>query len=139
MDFFLGEKPFCCDKCPNRYHRYSSWWTHRRTHFSKGSYKCRMCGMTFDNFKARTLHRKNHEKEKQFCKICSKWFATYKSLNVHNKKFHTESNSSKSVDASWGVIVCVVGNSFLWYFLVNLLSSLCLNLFIHKSVYVMCA
>lgn len=67
MDFFTGEKPYACDRCPNRYRQ-----------------KCHL-----------DQHMDTHDGVKYQCLICKKDYSKKWSLKIHMISVHSDGSRFK--------------------------------------------
>lgn len=86
---FAGEKPYCCDKCPKRYHTSSNLSAHRKTHLGIRDHVCSTCGKAFGDSRTLKSHMRTHTGEKPYvCQVCGNRYTQSGQLAAHRKKIH---------------------------------------------------
>ena len=92
------QKTFTCDLCPYKTFRLMSMKCHKKTHFMKRDFQCKICERTFSQKHSLETHSKLHEKMQGksraafvtkpslFCKHCPKGFTTKRGLVRHTQK-----------------------------------------------------
>lgn len=87
--YFVGEKPYCCDKCPKRYHTSSNLSAHKRTHLGIRDHVCSTCGKAFGDSRTLKCHTRTHTGEKPYvCQVCGNRYTQSGQLAAH-RKTHT--------------------------------------------------
>ncbi|XP_034091687.1 zinc finger protein 16-like isoform X1 [Gymnodraco acuticeps] len=89
-----GERPFHCSQCDRTFqHSWDLAKHENKNHGAAISFTCQLCGSSFANLRALTVHhKKSHSKEiqlPQICSICSQSFATSSELHEHRKSHVT--------------------------------------------------
>uniref|UniRef100_A0A8C9WZN3 Si:zfos-932h1.3 n=1 Tax=Sander lucioperca TaxID=283035 RepID=A0A8C9WZN3_SANLU len=85
-----GERPFCCSRCDRTFQHSWDLAKHESKHHGVAiSFSCELCGSSFANLRALTVHhKKSHSEESQLpqiCSICSHSFPTSSELHEHRK------------------------------------------------------
>ncbi|XP_059181457.1 zinc finger protein 37 [Centropristis striata] len=85
-----GERPFHCSQCDRTFQHSWDLAKHESKHHGAAvSFSCRLCGSSFANLRALTVHhKKSHSAESQLpqiCSICSHSFSTPSELFEHRK------------------------------------------------------
>ena len=85
-----GEKPYICDKCPNRYYQKSHLDRHLDTH-NGIKYRCNECGKSYSKAWSLKVHSYSHSNQKPFvCKDCNASFTRHDKYKAHIKKNHSQ-------------------------------------------------
>ncbi|KAF1372235.1 hypothetical protein PFLUV_G00263080 [Perca fluviatilis] len=85
-----GERPFRCSRCDRTFQHSWDLAKHESKHHGVAiSFSCELCGSSFANLRALTVHhKKSHSEESrlpQMCSICSHSFPTSSELHEHRK------------------------------------------------------
>lgn len=84
--YLAGEKPYCCDQCPKRYHTSSNLAAHKKTHLGIRDHVCSICGKAFGDPRTLKSHTRTHTGEKPYaCNICNKKYTQSGQLAAHRK------------------------------------------------------
>ncbi|XP_032361408.1 zinc finger protein 502 isoform X2 [Etheostoma spectabile] len=89
-----GERPFHCSQCDRTFQHSWDLAKHESKHHGVAiSFSCELCGSSFANLRALTVHhKKSHSEESQLpqiCSICSHSFPTPSELHEHRKSHVT--------------------------------------------------
>ncbi|KAJ6638789.1 Zinc finger protein [Pseudolycoriella hygida] len=83
-----GEKPYVCDRCPNRYKQKSHLDRHMDTHLGV-KYRCEICQKEYSKQWSLKMHMFTHSAEKPFqCTDCPMSFVRKDKFKSHIKAYH---------------------------------------------------
>ncbi|XP_037029072.1 zinc finger protein 2 homolog [Bradysia coprophila] len=83
-----GEKPYSCDRCPNRYKQKSHLDRHMDTHLGV-KYPCEVCQKEYSKQWSLKMHMFTHSAEKPFqCTDCTLSFVRKDKFKAHIKAYH---------------------------------------------------
>lgn len=106
--YFIGIKPFQCDRCGKKFTRAYSLKMHRLKHEGKRCFRCQICSATFTSFGeykhhmrvSRHIIRKPRIYE---CKTCGAMFTNSGNLIVHLRSLnHEASELANYFQSRWG-------------------------------------
>ena len=87
----IKEKPYKCEKCPNRYCKKSTLKMHMESHSEDGNMECKICHKVFTRRNCFNRHMQIHSTyEPVECDICRKTFSSKLYLTMHKSTVHNE-------------------------------------------------
>ena len=85
----VGEKPFKCNFCDEKFRQESHVKRHERVHTDEKPFTCTICDEKFTDKTLANEHQMSHSGEKPFgCNLCDKKFALKSKLKRH-ERVHT--------------------------------------------------
>ncbi|KAF0037984.1 hypothetical protein F2P81_010858 [Scophthalmus maximus] len=83
----LGDKPYCCTVCGNKFSRLWNLKLHRRIHTQEKPHQCTMCDKSFTRADILKVHQRTHTGERPYCcAVCGLSFKRLDHLKSHQRK-----------------------------------------------------